>query len=139
MGEWFYGSGSIVFENQVEDDYFLIEDIISRYVNNRFFLNTTFSYIREVSDLKPFQTMKEKKENTEPMGYGFKRNASEREPLKIKGIHIMYTSEDSAFTKGEYMKMLIGLNSIFPIKQASFVFDSNYGLKESISIFSGDL
>lgn len=94
MGEWFYGTVSIVFENQIENDYYLIEDIISRHVDEKLFYNTTFSYIREVSNLKPFEETTRYKGNKKYSKYdlGFKRNANEEVPLKIKGMHIMYTS-----------------------------------------------
>ncbi|MEQ2561295.1 hypothetical protein [Sutterella wadsworthensis] len=141
MGEWFYGTGSIVFENQIENDYYLIEDIISRYVDKKLFYNTTFSYIREISNLKPFEETTRYKGNKKYSKYdlGFKRNANEEAPLKIKGIHIMYTSENFAFTKPEYLKLIKGLHSVFSIKQATFIFESNLGFKETINLFSDDL
>lgn len=131
MGLWSYGTGSIVFKNQVEDDYYLIEEIMGRSCSPQVFENATFSYIREASnsrELFKFSNMKNEKN-------GLKRDITEKVPMKIRAIHIMFSKESEMLIKEEFLNAIFGLHEVFPVLQASFLFENDLGEKDSIILY----
>lgn len=130
MGIWTRFTGTISFEHQVEDDIYLMEDLIGRYSDVKLFKGTEISYHRQVSirqpsyEEKPNGLVNRKSELKDV----FKRQPNELPSTRIKSL-TLYNKNSENYVLDMYLTemkdVIIGLNEIFPIEIATFVFDDD--------------
>lgn len=130
MGIWTRFTGTISFQHQVEDDIYLMEDLIGRYSDIKLFKGTEISYHRQVSsrqpsyEEKPLGLVNRKSELKDV----FKRQPNELPSTRIKAITLNNTNSENYVLDmylTEMKDVITGLNEIFPIEIATFVFDDD--------------